>query len=188
MDFVAVDVETANPDYSSICQIGIAGFADGVVHTSWKSYVDPQDYFYPMNIAVHGISETEVSGAPTFSEIYSELVDRLAGQIVVHHTAFDKVSINRAVAKHGLRELSSQWLDSARIARRAWEKYSRRGYGLANLTSELGIQFAHHDALEDAIAAGKIACMAVEKSGICVQEWLTRVSEPITKCHSHATE
>ncbi len=25
MDFVAIDVETANPDMASICQVGIAG-------------------------------------------------------------------------------------------------------------------------------------------------------------------
>lgn len=28
-DFVAIDVETANADMASICQIGIAGFANG---------------------------------------------------------------------------------------------------------------------------------------------------------------
>jgi DNA polymerase-3 subunit epsilon len=31
MDFVAIDVETANADMASICQIGVAGFEAGQV-------------------------------------------------------------------------------------------------------------------------------------------------------------
>ena len=31
MEFVALDVETANPDMASICQIGVARFADGML-------------------------------------------------------------------------------------------------------------------------------------------------------------
>jgi DNA polymerase-3 subunit epsilon len=43
MDFVAVDIETANPSMASICQVGVAGFSDGAVSFEWVSYVDPQD-------------------------------------------------------------------------------------------------------------------------------------------------
>ena len=42
VDFVAIDVETANPNLASICQVGIAGFRDGVLAFEWKSYVDPR--------------------------------------------------------------------------------------------------------------------------------------------------
>ncbi|GEM_PF-5074432 len=31
MDFVPIDVETANPDMASICQIGVAGYRNGRV-------------------------------------------------------------------------------------------------------------------------------------------------------------
>ena len=37
MNFVVIDVETANPDFSSTCQVGIAAFRDGVLHSSWES-------------------------------------------------------------------------------------------------------------------------------------------------------
>lgn len=43
-EFVAVDVETANPDLASICQIGVVAFADGDVAGSWQSLIDPEDY------------------------------------------------------------------------------------------------------------------------------------------------
>ena len=45
MDFVALDVETANPDMASICQIGAARYSGGILAEEWKTYVDPQDYF-----------------------------------------------------------------------------------------------------------------------------------------------
>ena len=37
MNFVSVDVETANSDRASICQIGIAVFKDGKLVDEWVS-------------------------------------------------------------------------------------------------------------------------------------------------------
>jgi DNA polymerase-3 subunit epsilon len=44
MNFVAVDVETANPDFASICQIGIARFEGGKLTEEWSTLVNPDDY------------------------------------------------------------------------------------------------------------------------------------------------
>jgi DNA polymerase-3 subunit epsilon len=44
MEFIAIDVETANADMASICQIGIARFKGGALAEEWKTYVDPQDH------------------------------------------------------------------------------------------------------------------------------------------------
>ena len=45
MDFVAVDVETANPDLASICQIGVVAFQGRSVKEAWETTVNPEDYF-----------------------------------------------------------------------------------------------------------------------------------------------
>jgi DNA polymerase-3 subunit epsilon len=45
MQFVAIDVETANPDFASICQIGLARFKDGQLVDTWEALIDPDDYF-----------------------------------------------------------------------------------------------------------------------------------------------
>ena len=63
MEFVAIDVETANADMASICQIGIAQFRDGTLAEEWKTYVDPQDHFDIMNVSIHGIDEDVVAGS-----------------------------------------------------------------------------------------------------------------------------
>jgi DNA polymerase III subunit epsilon len=69
LQFIAIDVETANADMASVCQIGIAQFAAGVVSEEWKTYVDPEDYFDDINVSIHGIDETVVLGAPTFRQV-----------------------------------------------------------------------------------------------------------------------
>jgi len=133
MDFVAIDVETANADMASICQIGLAKFNDGQLVEEWSSLIDPEDYFDFINIDIHGITEDDVVGAPKFSEVVGELSNFLSGAVCVSHTHFDRVSIGRALEKYSLNPIDTIWLDSARVARRTWEECAWRGYGLSRV-------------------------------------------------------
>ena len=183
-DFIAIDVETANPDMSSICQIGIAGFSEVGVAFEWKSLVDPEDWFSPFNTDIHGITEDMVVGAPRLPDLESTIRQHLDGRIAVCHTPFDRVSIHQAFTSYELEPPVATWLDSARVARRTWSEVSQRGYGLANVCDLIGYDFAHHDALEDAKAAGHILVAAIEATGLTVDEWLARVERPINPATS----
>lgn len=180
MDFVALDVETANPNMASICQIGAARYVNGVLAEEWRTYVDPQDYFDGMNVTVHGIHESTVIGAPTFPELSGLLRQWLDDAVVVTHTHFDRTSLHQASEKYGLEMPTCTWLDSARIARRAWTEFAERGYGLSNVCSVIGYEFRHHDALEDAKAAAAILLAALQKTGMDLAEMLRRVERPIS--------
>ncbi len=179
MDFIALDVETANADVASICQIGMASFRGGAILEEWKTYVDPEDFFDEINISIHGIDETIVKDAPTFPEIAGLIRTRLDGRIAVCHTHFDRVAIEQASRRYGLCSPTCRWLDSARVARRAWHEFAWRGYGLENACSALGYHFTHHDALEDAKAAAKILLTAIETTGTSLPDWFRRVERPI---------
>lgn len=179
LNFVAIDVETANADMSSICQIGIAHYQDGKISKEWVTYIDPEDYFDGMNISIHGIDEEMVFGAPTFEEVSKELNDQLNGHIVVCHTHFDRVAIKQASEKYSLPLPQCTWLDSARVVRRTWLEFSKSGYGLNNICNFLGYEFKHHDALEDAKAAGYILISASNESGINLDSWVKRVNQSI---------
>ena len=181
MDFVSIDVETANADMASICQVGTALFANGELVEEWKTYVDPQDYFDEVNISIHGIDETMVVGAPTFRQLANNLNAILEYRVVVTHTYFDRTAIHQAASKNRILPPTCIWLDSARVARRAWSQFASSGYGLANVCKVLGYEFKHHDALEDAKAAGNIIVAAIEESGLDLDTWLKRVNEPITR-------
>ncbi|MDR1660434.1 MAG: hypothetical protein LBR94_08895 [Desulfovibrio sp.] len=174
-DFTAIDVETANSNYASICQMGIVGYSNGLIVKEYESLVNPEDYFDDINIEIHGIGPSDVRHSPTLPEIYHIVASFLEGNIVVCHTMFDKLALNRACNKYHLVPLSCSWLNSASIARRAWRQFARQGYSLLNLCEFLGYKFRHHDALEDAKAAGHIALNASRKEGIRVSDWRERI-------------
>lgn len=184
MDFVAIDVETANEDVASICQIGIARFEGGQLVETWSSLIDPEQEFSWMNMAVHGIEPEMVEGQPKLPEVAERVSSMLGGRISVHHTHFDRVAVNRAFSKYGLPEVQTTWLDSARVSRRTWQEVARKGYGLSNVCEMIGYQFNHHDALEDAKAAGQVMLAALRESQIGLDDWLQRVSRPINPASS----
>jgi len=178
-DFVSIDVETANADMASLCQIGIASYVNGQLADEWSSLVNPEDDFDWINVSIHGIDEDTVASAPTYPDVYQCVVERLQGNIVVSHTHFDRLAINRVQAKYGTPDIKANWLDSARIARRTWSECAWSGYGLKSVCEIIGYQFKHHDALEDAKAAGQIVLEASRVAGLTPEQWLTRVKQPI---------
>lgn len=179
MIFYALDVETANPDYSSICQIGISTFDQGEIIDRWKTYLNPEDYFDDFNIGIHGITPDMVKKAPIIPHIYSVLKQKLENQVVVHHMPFDRIAINRAFEKYDLEPININWLDSAKVTRRTWEDCTYTGYGLAKIAKKLGFKFERHDALEDAIVAGKIVIEAINKTGLDLLSLIDRTKAPI---------
>lgn len=179
MSFFAIDVETSNVDHSSICQIGIVEFNDGIIIDKWSTLINPESYFDPFYTSIHGISEKDVKEAPTFDVVYNEIAAKIEGQITVHHMPFDKIALTKACLEYNLDVIQPKWLDSAKIVRRTWIQFAQKGYGLSNISNFLGIEFEHHDALQDAIAAAKIVNYACVQTKVSVEDWLARVGQPI---------
>lgn len=179
--FVAFDVETANVSLASICQIGLVRYEDGTEVDRWDQLVDPQDFFDEVNTSVHGLHASDVAGAPTFKDIFAPLAARLRGEVVVSHTPFDRISIERAASRYRLPCPECTWLDSAQVARRAWaDRFARAGYGLANVCEHLKIEYDAHHAVSDAWAAGQVLLHAIEEAGVPIKDWISRVEAPIT--------
>ncbi|WP_421871986.1 exonuclease domain-containing protein [Marinoscillum sp.] len=175
MKYLALDVETANSDYSSLCQIGIVEFENGKVIRKWSSLINPESYFDPFNTSIHDISEENIIDSPTFPTLYEQLSDFLTQKFVVHHMPFDRIALSRVCKKYDLPDISAKWIDSAKVSRRTWEKFARSGYSLFNVSLSLGIRFQHHDALEDSIAAGLIFHEACNIKNLSVEEWYERL-------------
>ena len=189
LTFNSMDVETANADRASICQIGIVQIRDGEIIDQWKTLVNPEDWFDPCNVSIHRIDEDCVKNSPTLPEIRGELRSRLRSSILVSHTSFDRVAFERAMTRYDLEQLQVTWLDSAKIARRAWpDSYVRSGYSLKNIAKDLNISFKHHDALEDARAAAEIVVRACVATGTDIEEWLYRVDRSIFPRSSESSE
>lgn len=158
--FVALDVETANHDRGSICQIGVACVRPDATIETWVTLVDPQVDRWAFTW-LHGIGARTVRGAPTFAEVLPVLAAALEGLIVYQHSGFDRGAVTAACASRGLPVPSWDWHDSVRVARAAWpELKGNGGHGLASLKQYLGLVFDHHDAGEDARAAAEVVLRA----------------------------
>ncbi|TDQ63569.1 DNA polymerase-3 subunit epsilon [Maritalea mobilis] len=168
--FVAVDVETANSERGSICQIGIAEFDNWQLVDKWVTLVNPQCEFDEANIGVHSITPDAVRNAPSFGHVYKQIKRRMENRLVVSHTLFDQEAISEAIIYAAKVGFACDWIDSSRVVRHLWPEYRKKGFGLGNLKQEFGMTFQHHDALEDAIAAGEILCMAAKKSNLGARE------------------
>ena len=65
LTFNTIDVETANADPASICQIGIVRFRAGEITESLSILVNPEVRFNPSNVRLHGINEDAIKESNT---------------------------------------------------------------------------------------------------------------------------
>lgn len=171
MDFVVIDVETANPNPRSICQIGIATFQDGSLSALWDSVIDPEDSFSALHIAIHGIRPENVVDAPTWVEIQRELQSRFEQQILASHTYFDFRAFTSANERYGLPGIPwTDWVDTCKVARAAWPYLP--SYRLPHLARVFGISYQAHNAAEDARCAGEILLLAIQTTGLTLTDML----------------
>ena len=169
-DFVVIDVETACSRVSSICQIGIVGFRNGREVFAWETLLDPRDEFHAGNIRIHGITAHHVVGQPTFADVHATIDEHLAGRVTVAHSLFDKGALAAACRVHDRPTIETRWLDSVRVARRAWPDLDN--HRLGGLARFLGVPHRHHDALSDARAAGWVIVRACEQTGLSLADWM----------------
>jgi DNA polymerase-3 subunit epsilon len=162
---------------TSICQVGVARYVDGKFH-EWKTYIDPEDYFAPFNVHLHGISEEKVAGAPTFRQVAPDLLTMLRGATVVSHGPFDRSALTQACDRAGIAFPPCQWLDTCCVARRTWS--GLQDYRLPTVCDEIGYDYEAHDALEDAKAAAHVLLAASERTGLGIEQWIDRVKRPVS--------
>ena len=157
MDFVAIDFETATYNSNSACQLAIVQVAGSEFkqENSWLIR-PPRLYFSPRNIAVHGIRPKDVRDAPTMADIWPVVSKCLSGKVIIAHNArFDIGVLIESLAAYDIACPNLEFTCTRMLAREAWPGRSR--YGLKPLGEWLGIQFKHHDALEDARCCARIA-------------------------------
>jgi len=172
MDFITIDVETANHNVGSICQIGMAKYIKGKLVDTFVSYINPNDSFSQKNIDVHSITKNMVKDAPTIFDIYGNILKFVDNLPVVSHTNFDRKALNECLGQVNLPVPNWMWADSSLMVRRSCEKWAYSGYGLGNVCSEWGYEFSHHDALEDAKACGFIVKTILREKQQSIQDWI----------------
>ncbi len=144
INFTAIDFETANAKFSSICQIGLVRVEGGeIVHELEQLVQPPGNTYHWGNSRVHGINRRMTEAAPAFDQVWHLIEPYIRGQHVVAHNApFDCSCLD-------------QTLDFYRLPRPEYKRhctvkiYKRN---LAFLCEQFDIALDHHNALSDARA------------------------------------
>ena len=171
--FVALDFETTGLDseQNSIISIGLVPFNLNRVFCkqakSW--YITPQDKLKENTVVIHGITHSDLKGAPDLKRILEQLLDELAGKVVVVHYR----RIERDFFDSNLRALINEGIifpliDTMQIEYDLQRKKTRgvinwlrrrktQSIRLANSRFRYNLPtYSPHDALTDAIATAEL--------------------------------
>lgn len=168
LPLVVIDFETTgtNPEEDRVLEIGLVGFdAGGRLAFREGLLVNPGIPVPEEARAVHGISDEELIGAPSFEQVLPHVVELLAGRLPVAYNAdFDRtflLSEARRVS-HALPELlppalrpDTVWLDPLVWAREILKDQKSRRLG--DVAAFFGIPLEQaHRAAGDAEATGRV--------------------------------
>ena len=158
-NFIAIDVETANYQPSSICSIGCVKVKDGSIVDSFYSLVHPEpDWYVRRFTAIHGLSDSDTWDAPPFDRVWKAILDWSEDlPFVAHNASFDWRCICHAARVYQL-DAPEPFHCTLQAARRSISRWECPSKSLPCLCEYFGIEFNdHHNALSDAIACAKIA-------------------------------
>ena len=159
LNFVALDVETANSNYGSVCQIGVVRIVDGVVADSSSWLCTPPEkvnFFDEVNVGIHGITSEAVADAAPFSEVIDDVRAFIGNDAVIAHFAqFDTAALREACLYADVAPLEFNFGCSYVLS--TMTELGQQRNGLKFVADAVGYDLVnHHDALADAEACAAI--------------------------------
>jgi DNA polymerase-3 subunit epsilon len=177
--FAVIDFETTGlfpGGHDRVVEVAVVHVDDrGAVTGQWDTLVNPQRDLGPQHI--HQIRAAEVMGAPTFPQIAGELVDLLAGRVLVAHNAsfdirFLRAELERAGALPPL--ALEPWLCTMQLAR---DFLPGAGRALADCCAAYDIELEDaHRASVDAFATAQLLA-AYMGTGADPEFWYSYISK-----------
>lgn len=155
---VAIDVETPNGKVPAICQIGIVVAECGEILKTESFLVNPETYFEPVNISIHGITPADVRDAPTFPALWPRIAPYFSDSVIAaHNAAFDLGVLRATLERYGIPAPEITYVCTVQMARRRFARETYGSYRLDTLCAAFDIPLTHHhDALCDALACYRL--------------------------------
>lgn len=169
MKIAAIDFETANRSMASVCSVGVSTMEDGIIEEeAFYSLISPQEnvsYFDPFNISIHHITPAMVEEAPSWTQLYADLMDTLSGGIVCAHNAnFDMTCMKQTCLNTGRPVPQIRYFDTVELSRHVFPQMAH--HRLDDMCGYLHIDLNHHNAGSDALGCLMIVERVMEMSGI----------------------
>jgi DNA polymerase III subunit epsilon len=163
---VFVDIETTGGSYrnSRVLEVAAIRYENGVIINEFSSLINPETYI-PENISrLTGITESDISNAPVFSDIADQLFEVMDGAVfIAHNVRFDYSFLKAEFAQLGI-IFSPKLLCTVRLSRALYKNV--KGHSLSVLISRHEIPvFNRHRALDDARAIAYFTKLAFSDHG-----------------------
>ena len=172
MNYVAIDIETADTANSAPCAIGLAFIENNMLTHSEEILVNPEVKFSPIASKIHGITAEDIKNAPTMAEVWPKIKKLYQpGMLVAAHNArFDCRVMEKSLARYNIPAPHYFAIDTLATSK-AFEPYLPN-HKLDTVSEALNINlWHHHNALSDSEAC----------AGILIEENKRVGDDPIKK-------
>ena len=163
-----IDFETTgtDPETDRVIEIGIACFDQGSLTAREGLLVNPKIPIPDDARAVHGITDEELAGAPTFADVWPNVLQLLEQRLpVAYNATFDREFLKREIARAGF-DVDPQsaapalqpdvvWIDPLVWAREILKELKSRKLGEVAQHYGIALERAHR-AAGDAEATGRV--------------------------------
>ena len=156
MIFAALDFETANNDKISACSLGIVILDENlnVINKYYSLIRPPELRFCPICSQIHGLSEEEITAAPTFDTLWPRIQELLGTYpIVAHNAGFDVNVLKSLIDHYSLKTINFDYYCTFQMSRKLMPNMP--SYKLSYIMNEeFKLKYKEHDAYEDALCCG----------------------------------
>lgn len=158
-----IDVETTGRDPANdrIIELGVVIGRGGMIVDRFNWLIHPGRPIPPESSAIHGITDADVAGKPSFAELAMQIVDCLRNAIpAAYNASFDRAFVLAELDRAGVRPAEPppamrrevDWIDPLTFAREVYKAEESRALG--EMAARLGIALENaHRATDDAAAA-----------------------------------
>lgn len=158
LKFACLDTETTglSPEGGGkICELAVSVSRAGRVVDEFSTLLNPGMPMHPDVIAIHGITNEMVAGAPSFGDILPRLLALLDDCVIVAHNAdFDIGFLRAEFAQCGMRFPPYPVVDTLKLARKSG-RFAKNNLGC--IAADLGINTqGWHRAMADTKMAEQI--------------------------------
>lgn len=153
--FVSLDVETADSANSAPCSIAYVLMKNYNIVDEKQFLINPETSFNPIATRIHKITPDMVKDAPTFSQVWPDIVNAISEYpVVCHNVSYDVNVMQKAAARYNLNFPTVTTFCTMKLS----QKYlSLDKYRLYNVCNHLGFPIInHHNSLEDAHGCANI--------------------------------
>ena len=177
---IVLDVETTGLDYTKERMVEFAAIRleNGKMKDRFETLINPEQHIRKSSIAVHGITEDDVKGAPTEAEVMPMILDFIGDYpIVAHNAIFDYSFLNEASKRVFKKKFENERIDTQQMFKEIAPELE--SHGLAMLTERFHVELTnHHRAMADAMGLA-LAYPKLKKLYLQKYDWQTKQLENI---------